>query len=342
MIPLSFVWAEIPLKLNFKETTPEMITALKEWQFGEPGIFLAIDFEPGSFAIQKSSFPLLNELGKALRHRSLKNRRFIIRGHTDSDGKDEDNVSLSIKRAFSVKIYLGQFFSIPGSNISVTGMGEKQPLVANTSLFNKRLNRRIEIIPDILPPPKETKNEYSQHNSQIPTTQKDISFTPIVSKTNLSEKQLRHCFAQKDYYVKKWPWNTDLSHEKGQFRNFFKTAHNKTITDLKTRLMWQTDGSENPVNWNVAQQYIHDLNQKQFANYSDWRIPTAEELLSLIENRINLKGLYINSAFSEKQRTCWTINTNNNRLWVVFFNYGNIYYSLPENENHIRAVRSIK
>ncbi|MBF0453093.1 MAG: DUF1566 domain-containing protein [Candidatus Magnetomorum sp.] len=338
--PSLYVWADTNFQLNFKETAPEMIASLKAWQFGEQGIHLAIDFAPSSFEIQKSSLQRVNELGKALNHPSLKNRRFIIQGHTDNDGNDEFNMSLSLKRAFSVKIYLGQYFSIPGSRISVTGMGERQPIVPNTSTFNKRINRRIEVIPDILPAPTIEPKKYTDKRPAL-SPKKIFPIEPPVSDTEFTEKQLIQCLVKHNYYVKQWPWNIDLSHETGNFSNFFKPVLNQTIIDGKTRLMWQTEGSKEPVNWKASQQFIENLNQKKFANHSDWRLPSVEEAASLIEHQKNIKGLYINPAFSDIQRTCWTRNTHKQRVWVVFFNYGNIYYSLPENENHVRAVRSI-
>lgn len=339
---IRLICAEQQLQLNFKETAPEIIRALKDWQFGDPGILLAIRFKQGSFEIQNSSAQLLNELGNALSHPSLKNKRFIIQGHTDNDGSDDQNMTLSLKRAFSIKIYLGQYFSIPGSNLSVTGLGESKPLVPNTSQFNKRLNRRVEIIPDILPPPVNVNKKQAEKQFKALSQKHHVSSIKNISKTDLSVKQLKQCLAKNDYYVKKWPWNVHLSHESGKFRNLFKAARNETIIDMKTHLMWQRGGSQKVLNWDETQQYVKTLNQKKFAHYSDWRLPTAEELLSLIEHRKNKQGLYINNMFSDHQNICWTINTNQKRVWVVFFNYGNVYYSLPENENFVRAVRSIQ
>ena len=65
-------------------------------------------------------------------------------GYTDSDGTDEFNRSLSVKRANSVADYL----SVDGvveERLRIEGRGETEPRVPNTSAANKAANRRVEI-----------------------------------------------------------------------------------------------------------------------------------------------------------------------------------------------------
>ncbi len=60
-----------------------------------------------------------------------------------------------------------------------------------------------------------------------------------------------------------------------------------TVTDLKHGLMWKKDDSYQELkkwlNWEMAQGYIKDLNEKRFAGYDDWELPTREELTTLYE-----------------------------------------------------------
>jgi len=66
-------------------------------------------------------------------------------GHTDSVGKDADNLALSIKRANAVVNKLLEM-GVSQSRIKAEGKGERQPIVSNHTDEGKSQNRRIEII----------------------------------------------------------------------------------------------------------------------------------------------------------------------------------------------------
>jgi len=106
---------------------------------------LKIEFDTNSYAIRPGSFRLLKELGKALTSDRIKGKRLILKGHTDSDGEDAYNLTLSLNRALSVQNYLVGNFQIEPDRIKVVGYGEAMSLVPNTSAANKQLNRRVEV-----------------------------------------------------------------------------------------------------------------------------------------------------------------------------------------------------
>ena len=68
---------------------------------------------------------------------------FLIEGHTDAVGSDEDNLSLSDRRAESVAEILTKEFSIPAENLTTQGYGE-QFLKIDTPA-PERVNRRVAI-----------------------------------------------------------------------------------------------------------------------------------------------------------------------------------------------------
>lgn len=110
-----------------------------------PSINLAIQFSSGKSDIAPESLPILDELGKALTSDSLKDKKISITGHTDSDASQEANLRLSRDRAETVKKYLVENFSITPDRLVTRGVGSSQPLVPNTTDYNKQFNRRVEI-----------------------------------------------------------------------------------------------------------------------------------------------------------------------------------------------------
>jgi OOP family OmpA-OmpF porin len=64
-------------------------------------------------------------------------------GHTDAQGARAANVSLSLARAESVKVYLvGKGLS--ADRLATSGMGPDQPVASNANEAGRARNRRIE------------------------------------------------------------------------------------------------------------------------------------------------------------------------------------------------------
>jgi outer membrane protein OmpA-like peptidoglycan-associated protein len=103
--------------------------------------FANIYFDSGSSNIKSSSYGVLDEIVALLR--ANPDVRVEIVGHTDSDGSESSNQTLSEQRAQSVANYLTQK-GIPAASLSTSGMGETSPVVSNTTAEGKAQNRRIE------------------------------------------------------------------------------------------------------------------------------------------------------------------------------------------------------
>lgn len=68
-----------------------------------------------------------------------------IQGHTDDDGSADNNLSLSQKRAESVKNYLIKL-GIDAKRLKAKGYGQTEPKVPNTTPENKAKNRRTDFV----------------------------------------------------------------------------------------------------------------------------------------------------------------------------------------------------
>jgi outer membrane protein OmpA-like peptidoglycan-associated protein len=68
---------------------------------------------------------------------------FLIEGHTDLVGSEEDNLSLSDRRAESVANILTEEFDVPPENLATQGYGEAYPKVDTEA--PEAVNRRVAV-----------------------------------------------------------------------------------------------------------------------------------------------------------------------------------------------------
>ena len=94
------------------------------------------------FLLEPSAEPIISDLAKAIQQDTAL-RSLLIVGHTDAVGKDEYNVTLSKKRAFTVAGSL-QKAGVNAKYIHIIAMGKQQPSATNSTEEGRRLNRRVE------------------------------------------------------------------------------------------------------------------------------------------------------------------------------------------------------
>ena len=75
--------------------------------------------------------------------------------------------------------------------------------------------------------------------------------------------------------------------------NEYEDLGNGVVVDHATGMMWEKSGSPDSITYEKAEAYIRDLNRKKFAGFDDWRLPTVDELASLLEPEKRSEGLYI-------------------------------------------------
>lgn len=108
-------------------------------------LVLRLEFKSGDATILAKS---ADDLAKAADYLGRnKDRSFIIEGHTDSNGADAANMTLSQKRADSVKEYLVKKHGVDPKRLEARGMGETRPIGDNATQEGRALNRRVVITP---------------------------------------------------------------------------------------------------------------------------------------------------------------------------------------------------
>ncbi len=127
--------------------------------------------------------------------------------------------------------------------------------------------------------------------------------------------------------------------------------------DTETNLMWEVKTKNNRNDrfiLNDAVKYVYNLNEKQYSSYSNWRLPTIDELKILINSTPTLQNVdghkpYVKQPFSFiiKMASCWYWSSskyNEESNWVVSFGdistnwYGTVNST---NTNFVICVRNI-
>lgn len=114
-------------------------------QYEEESSFTLSDlhFESAKSIIKADSYAVLDELVNFMKLKP--ELKIEIGGHTDSEGSDISNLTLSQERAEAVRAYLIKK-GISANRMKAKGYGETKPIAENDSAAGRALNRRTEII----------------------------------------------------------------------------------------------------------------------------------------------------------------------------------------------------
>ncbi len=128
--------------------------------------------------------------------------------------------------------------------------------------------------------------------------------------------------------IREWNFFDAEYNPSGKFENsFVSTSNPEVIIDQRTSLMWQRDGLD--INSNrTIQKNIDELNKKMFAGFSDWRLPTMEEAMSLMEPVKNFKDVFLKPCFSKEQPFIFVAAQRKpGGYWFVDYKQGRAFWS---------------
>ncbi len=87
---------------------------------------------------------------------------------------------------------------------------------------------------------------------------------------------------------------------------------------LDAGLLWQRRGAEFPVTWQQAQDYVEYLCSNNWQGHSTWRLPTIEELFSLLRPPTLVRDFCYESYFAKDIHWIWSCDTSTKqKAWTV-------------------------
>lgn len=128
---------------------------------------------------------------------------------------------------------------------------------------------------------------------------------------------------------------------RGVAHRYEPRAGGEVIFDGATGLSWQRGGSRRALSFVAAREEITRLNAAAFAGRTDWRLPTVEEAMSLMEPERRSGGLHLDPLFDPEPWWIWTADREGPvGPWVVYFYGGNCFVHVPLGGSaYVRGVR---
>ena len=152
----------------------------------------------------------------------------------------------------------------------------------------------------------------------------------------LSRQQVKEMLKEKGFFD-----SNDNKTGKGLKHQYEKSnGMVKLVTDKTTGLTWRQSGSESSMNYEKTKTYVEKLNSVKHTGFDDWRLPTLEEAMSLMETG-KKRDLYIDPIFDANQKYIWTADKlDASFVWIVDFFKGcsgiaHVSFHSP----YVRAVR---
>lgn len=146
--------------------------------------------------------------------------------------------------------------------------------------------------------------------------------------------------------VKKWGFFEKYYNNNGNFTNHYKLEtinKQKVVIDYATGLMWHQSGSMEYMKYDRIESWLQELNRQKYAGFSDWRLPTLEEVASLLEGEENRDALYIDGLFAKDQNHTWTADKYSDiKAWAVDIFGGDFNAIATGYDSFVRPVRTMK
>ena len=116
-----------------------------------PRIDVDIQFNPDSPVIRPDSYRMMGRLADALTSPELTGSIFLIVGRTDANGRRDNNLALSQRRAEAIRDALVTTFKVSGKRLIPLGLGEEQLVDADHPKAAVNLQSEVVTLREVMP-----------------------------------------------------------------------------------------------------------------------------------------------------------------------------------------------
>jgi serine/threonine protein kinase len=121
----------------------------------------------------------------------------------------------------------------------------------------------------------------------------------------------------------------------------FETFARDMVQDNNTGLVWRTCGSEFAVTWEEANNYVTTLNLERTNGFSDWRLPTVDEAITILTPFVKAGIPCTDARLNPGEQAIWTADRRSAvASWYVYPDMGFIAWQDNTCACHARVVRS--
>jgi hypothetical protein len=264
-----------------------------------------------------------------------KNQRWIWTG----DKREYEDGS---EAAWRVSFYVGRVIW-SSSSLSSYGVRPVRSVYDSDEEPEEEVYEKVEVLEEEEERSEEEEPKEEDDEISLRSSYKILSTFQVHSMPNVSIREKR------EYGFK---GHSTINHD----YNLKAIKGDKVVVDNATGLMWHQSGSDGELTAHDAKRWIKKLNKGGYTGYCDWRLPTLEEAVSLLEPS-KRNGLYIDPVFSKKQGWIWTGDGEDGTeeypsmiipsevAWSVNF-YGGLVrrrYNVGNiRDYYVRPVRSVK
>ncbi len=119
----------------------------------------------------------------------------------------------------------------------------------------------------------------------------------------------------------------------------FRQAGAGALADPDSGLVWQTAGAPYTLTWHPAAASVQRMRAEGFGGRRNWRLPTVDELLTLVSDLSPDRDYCLNPLFDPEQRWVWSADRRSFvAAWCVSFDLGYVTHQDFTDLNFVRAV----